>query len=78
MSEWPLKWDDSLDMFCFKKKYLIIKLIYIFMVCLQVKKTHTCFFKKMLVFVKMSGNNDIISFWCLLHCNMQEELTSIG
>ncbi len=62
----------------FKKNYLIIKLIYIFMVCLQVKKTHTCFFKEMLVFVKMSGNNDIISFWCLLHCNMQEELTSIG
>ncbi len=60
VSEWPLKWDDSLDMFCLKKKYLIIKLIYIFMVCLQVKKTHTCFFKKMLVFVKMSGNNDII------------------
>ncbi len=41
VSEWPLKWDDSLDMFCLKKKKkLIIKLIYIFMVCLQVKKTH--------------------------------------
>ncbi len=36
------------------------------MVYLQVKKTHKCFFKKMLVFVKMSGNDDIISFWCLL------------
>ncbi len=30
------------------------------MVYLQVKTTHKCFFKKMLVFVKMSGNDDII------------------